>query len=470
MLSSERAGAAEAADRANVSFTGFLLNDNHFALHKEENELDSHLVKAQTRIRSNLGYQADRLKGYLSIDAWAAGLQRRRSGSEIGDYRLEGESTLQLQEAYLEATFGDMKFKGGQQLFNWGTGDAFHVNNYFDRLDLREMYVVDEDDRYRGTVALAAKYFLHDFAIEAVIAPVFAPPLLPQNNSYWAIQTGDDEVIRYQFKPDNHHRKRASAALRAGGVVGNTDYHFSVFNGVSNTLLFRTSLAGEAVYLLGLDADEFTAIPTTAELQSAMLYERVTTIGFDAASTVGKISYRIEVAYTPDMIAFIRPDMDDIVAAIRSRGVAQLPMLSGDRFAIDSELEKTQREPFASWVIGIDYNYRSANGFILLEWVRAQYLHDRRRFVKPLINDAILLRWADKFWNESLAIEISTVFGPVQRQAGYTFNPRVEWDFKNGVTAAIDLFIFKQSRSVDDLMFELVEEKDVIAASVRYQF
>ncbi len=440
---------------------GFIESVNQFNVPVNNNRSSTNTIKTETRLRLNTEYERDSILWHLSLDAYLL-------LNELREERRESVIDTDLQELFFQKQLGRWQLKAGKQLFSWGTGDVFHVTNYFDQLDLRQLFVIDDDDRYRGVYAFSAKYVYKDFAVEMVYTPFFSPVLMPEEDSFWAIELQNFQSLDFQFQTDNDIQRDSSFALRAGGVAGNIDYHVSLFSGISNTLVFLPVLNGSASYLSGNDISNFTALPNQLGFDTQLFYDRIETIGFNLASSIGRFSYRFEAAYTPDMFALILPDAEDIAAQIVRAGLDSLPLTSGEIFNIQSDFVERETAPFFSWVFGIDYNYRGAYGLVLLEWTRARYLQDRHRFINPIFDDVLLLRWEDRFIDDHLQIEAGILSSPVNGDPGYAFTYEVGWDFMNGWKVMTGGFFFNGND--EEILFELVDQRDMVFFDVKFEF
>lgn len=99
---------------------------------------------------------------------------RFRYGQQ-GDQR---QLFVDLREAYVDAYFGDLDLRLGQQIIVWGRADAFNPTNNLTPSDLR-IRSPNEDDRRVGNVGARAYYNLSPVRLEAVWMPLYLPVEFP---------------------------------------------------------------------------------------------------------------------------------------------------------------------------------------------------------------------------------------------------------------------------------------------------
>tara|TARA_R110001592_G_scaffold43362_1_gene140534 strand:- start:14671 stop:15459 length:789 start_codon:yes stop_codon:yes gene_type:complete len=115
--------------------------------------------------------------------------------------------------------------------------------------------------------------------------------------------------IEFLVVDDNSERiDRVSTAIRLGGVLNDTDFHLTLFNGISNPLLFQSQLKASA-----------NTTPSTSmnyNIISELVVDRVSALGVDVAKSVDKLTLRAELFYSPNMVAVIESTPSDIFGAI----------------------------------------------------------------------------------------------------------------------------------------------------------
>lgn len=420
---SQNSNPSKPGNQNSWRISGFLENENFFQLREEPGDGKGSIVKEEGRLNLNLKYGSDFFYGKLVSDLYFYPqndyyTQARESG------------TIELQEAYVQ--MGEkLQLRIGKQLFQWGNADMFHVSNFFDQPDLREMFASDKEDLYKGVYAIKGKIIWRSFSLEAALMPVYSGPLYPGENSFWTFTPSSVQFsipAEYQaafggmtslnlppvFSDQNDQTatwNNSSYGIRAGGTLGWLDFYLSYFHGISNAVSFYSEI--------NLD---------TMQLNTSPISEKEDSVGLNLAFNIDRFAIRIESNYTPNKLAAVENSYS-------------LKDVNGTQF-LSQDL---MRAHYFNYTFGIDANLWGDDGRILAEWTHGVYLENeetRNNLEENFLNQLLLLRLEDSFVQKHLKIEIGAILRPDSKQIGWAPFADVTWDFFNGIELAAGTLIF----------------------------
>jgi len=412
------------------SFYGYVENENFIAVDPDADPF----VKFETRLRLNAKYGTEDtflfLSGDLFFYPFHPGVQAASEAKVVEPY-----------EAYLSVG-SKLQFRAGLQVFNWGVADGFRVVNYLDRRDLREMFLKEEDERYRGLFAVSLKYITGDFSVEGVVAPLHQTAMLPDQGGFWSMDlpsSGGIQPTLHDYVLPPAYRN-VSAALRTGGTFGAVDLHASYYHGPNRSLSFYPEITLLAPAMLPVKIDLYP------------LYEISNYVGFDIAAVFGRFSFRGELSWSPDQPA-VHSDANDTVIVSQA-----LPNIVVQR--------KTARASVLYYDAGIDFTYR-ATGRFWVEFSSSSYLKDSSLYEKEFFSDFFMIAWEDKFFREQLKIRLNTLIRPEGAIPGLAPGGSVTWDMRNGFEISVGTFLIYEN---DDTMLAQLAGKDLVTFKMKYTF
>lgn len=417
---------------------------------------NNEIIKLESRASATLKYGSDFFYGLGSFDIrfYPELSHDTTSARQKDPYP---DSQIEARELYVAA--GDsLRFKLGKQLYQWGVADGFRVTNYLDQSDLRELFMVDSDDQNRGVWSASLKYLFNDFVIEGGLVPVHNPPLYPEKNSFWQLQTqyqGNDITIDYG-SPESASYDNISGALRAGGTLGSLDFYLSYFNGIDKSILFKPQMQMNVNWVGTMP--NIAPQTSVTGLTASPYYNKIETGGFDIAWVYEKLTLRAEATYTPEKWAIQKITEEQISEKVK----ATAP--TGGSVIIDSGV---QTAPFGAYVIGADYPLWGDDGRILIEFMQGKYLEDEDKLQPVYLTDLLVLRLEDKFLEKRLKLSLQAIWRPVQSEPGIMPNPEVTYDFENGLTLTAGALFFIGNN--DDLL-EPYEHNDTAYLRAKMNF
>jgi hypothetical protein len=175
------------------------------------------------------------------------------------------DATAELREAFLNVSLGPLEIRAGRQILAWGRADGVNPTGNLAAEDFT-LLTPDDADRRLGTTTAVASYYLGGLSLSAIWIPEFRGHTiaLPATNGI-------------QFAHDRPAWPGDQWAIRAEQAGGAVDWSMSVFRG------------------LDLSPD-LSAVGTQNRID--LRHHRVTVLGADATTTVGRFGLRAEGAYT----------------------------------------------------------------------------------------------------------------------------------------------------------------------------
>ncbi len=144
-----------------------------------------------------LGEERLRLDFAVWTDAVEAEARVKLDGVHDG---VTGDLDLELREAYLDYTAGDLDFRLGRQVTTWGVGDLVYINDVFPRN--WESFLAGRPPEYQktGVDGLRTRYTSEVLNGELLIIPYFEPDTMPpperffMHDDYMSVAERDEEL------------------------------------------------------------------------------------------------------------------------------------------------------------------------------------------------------------------------------------------------------------------------------------
>ncbi|MDG2308911.1 MAG: hypothetical protein P8R42_30375 [Candidatus Binatia bacterium] len=223
--------------------------------------------------------------------------------------------SLELGEAWIDFTTEHAAVRLGTQKFFWGILDVIQPNDQLNPREYEDPFLVSEKDRKIAVPAVSIELFApsppaswhtSDLQFSLVWQPIAVPWRFPLPGERWfapAARAPDtifvgaidgtpcpcdlpvDQVARNSDAPARRF-DNGNVGVRLGGRSGIVDWHLMFFDGYDTAPAFDTTARVN-------DPIEDPSVET--ELLPA--YLRYTSVGADAATTVGDWSVRAEGAY-----------------------------------------------------------------------------------------------------------------------------------------------------------------------------
>lgn len=201
---------------------------------------------------------------------------------------------LEFKELYGAYSTDFLEIRAGVQRFSWGRLDEYPVNDLLNPWDNTQFLRKSLEDRKIGVPSLSARVNKGDWNLEAVWVPLFVPYRLPLPTERWAgyneiaalSERSDVEVLTRQPELPPRTLKNSSVGLRLQNT-GNIDWAVTLFHGYDPRPVFKatelvvSTQPGRMLIDPGVEPD----------------FNKMSSIGIDAATVKGDWSIRAEAAY-----------------------------------------------------------------------------------------------------------------------------------------------------------------------------
>ncbi len=358
----------------------------------------------------------------------------------------EEESELSFDELYLNYGGKHFRLRAGNQIYAWGTADAFNPTAYFNPSDMREMLFRDDDEEKAGVPSLSGMFFLGDWTLETVLVPVHVPPIMPVEGDFWSLAI-DNTLLPVVFdEPDtlSFGADHVGYGARLSTSFGSVDMSVSGYYGPDRNLLF---IPYEVTF------DGFTPVCLRIRPQSFM----VTMFGFDLSAVLGDVVVQVEAVYSPDKVGVVEQRTTNLMSVT-------LPF-------------ETDRAHYVSYSVGFNYfipldtliEGHTGDTVFTAEWYTAQYLEGG--IYTPYITNILSCKFQDSYFDGRFKTTVKGIFDT--RHGGKIFWPEIRYDFQNGFLIELGYAAIWGDRGdswEDDSLFSYFEDNDVVMMKVRYQY
>ncbi len=434
---------------AAFSLEGMAVLSHLVNTYREQDPSDAN-KKVEVRNRLKLKYGTDRLHVYAVPNAY---FMTTFISEEIGRDYVYSEKTevgrnlrlstkaseLTFNELYLHYSTDAFRLRLGNQIFAWGTADAFNPTSYFNPFDAREFIFKEDDELNQGVPAASGMFYIGNWVLEVVYVPVHVPMALPENDNFWFLRlTGMplEAMVDDRGGMEMNGRNMAYGARFSGSVKG-VDMSVSGYHGPDKEpVLVPSSVM--------FPPNEPVAIAVRPE------YYIVNKMGFDASTSIDKFVVQCEMAYSPD-----------------KRGLEELPDdITGVSFPLP-----VKKSHYFSYSTGFNYfiplnrvfEGHEGDTVFTFEWTQSLFFD--RDLEEPMLSKLISTRIEDTYLDSHLKIKLTVIYET--REWGYIFWPRVEWDFQNGLS--VELAYANISGSEDSFMY-YYRDNDIFMWKIRYSY
>ncbi len=345
---------------------------------------------------------------------------------------------LNMNEAYINATFPAVRIRAGNQIYGWGTADVFNPTSYFNPMDLRELIFRSEDESVSGVPSLSTMWFIGSYTLEAVIVPVHIPSQIQTGDNYWAIKEkkGPFPVILDNPEPLPVKVENAGYGMRFSGTFFGIDSSISGYYGPDKEPLMRPNRTI-------IEPDKPVSILVKPE------YRMMAAAGFDFSANFDPLVLQGEIVY-----------------AHYRFGVVDQPYDANISLPFEVERNRT-----VTYTIGANYfipmsrlfSWHTGNAVLTAEWM--QIINTNSSVTEPLLTDIISSRLEDSFLEDRLKFSI-TMLADIKK-SGITVFPKIAWDFQNGLTLELSYVYIDGEK---DSVFGYFKNNDHISARCRYAF
>ena len=356
------------------------------------------------------------------------------------------EAELSFDELYLNYGRGNFRLRAGNQIYGWGTADAFNPTSYFNPSDMREIFFRDDDENKVGVPSLSGMFFLGDYTLEAVFVPVHITPIMAPEGSFWAFSINSVllPIVFENPEPLDANIANVGYGARLSTSRGGVDMSVSGYRGPDKNPLF---LPYEIVYQ-GMIPVPLRVTPHTSI---------VTMFGFDISAALGDFVVQFEAAYSPDKMGIVEMSATNIAGLT-------LPL-------------PTDRAHFLSYAAGFNYfipmdrliEGHTGNSVFTFEWFKSRYLEDG--LYAPLITDIVSCKFEDSYFDGRVKTTVKGIFD--MKYGGKVLWPEIGYDFQNGFLVDVGyaaIWMEKGSFCENASIFHYFKDNDIVMGTVRYEY
>ena len=252
-------------DVLQVRVKGFL--DTYHALRTTGN---TDWMASRTRARGEVRLEKGSTALFVSLNAIYNGILKERTG-------------IELREAYLSYTKGNLDLRVGRQIVIWGVADALRLTDCVSPIDYTEFLAQDYDDIRMPVNGLRAKYTLGAITAEAVCNPVTNFAVIPTDlRNPWAMRLPNTS-LPYSIDLESGKPEKRLKNMEYGGRISVN------LSGVDFSLSALRTWNKLPALSMGMTSDG-------KSLHIDGRYHRMTMLGADCSLPIGQFVIRAEVA------------------------------------------------------------------------------------------------------------------------------------------------------------------------------
>ncbi|MDD7596421.1 MAG: DUF1302 family protein [Prevotella sp.] len=252
-------------DVLQIRVKGFL--DTYHALRTTGN---ADWMASRTRARGEVRLEKGATALFVSLNAIYNGILKDRTG-------------IELREAYLSYTKGNLDLRVGRQIVIWGVADALRLTDCVSPIDYTEFLAQDYDDIRMPVNGLRAKYTLGAITAEAVCNPVTNFAVIPTDlRNPWAMRLPNTS-LPYSIDLESGKPEKRLKNMEYGGRItvnlSGVDFSVSALRTWNKLPALRMGMTtdGKSLHIDGR-------------------YHRMTMLGADCSLPIGQFVIRAEVA------------------------------------------------------------------------------------------------------------------------------------------------------------------------------
>lgn len=252
-------------DALQIRVKGFL--DTYHALRTTGN---ADWMASRTRARGEVRLEKGSTALFVSLNAIYNGILKERTG-------------IELREAYLSYTKGNLDLRVGRQIVIWGVADALRLTDCVSPIDYTEFLAQDYDDIRMPVNGLRVKYTLGAITAEAVCNPVTNFAVIPTDlRNPWAMRLPFTS-LSYSIDLESGKPEKRLKNMEYGGRISVN------LSGVDFSLSALRTWNKLPALSMGMKTDG-------KSLHIDGCYHRMTMLGADCSLPVGQFVIRAEIA------------------------------------------------------------------------------------------------------------------------------------------------------------------------------
>ncbi|MBN2282694.1 MAG: hypothetical protein JXO48_02275 [Deltaproteobacteria bacterium] len=435
---------------------GFVEFEGWFSTRDDQDSKEAN-KKNEIRSRFEIRYGTDSIYFYTASDLYLFLIYLNEEAGD--DYVYAPDTTvsrnlmisserseLRFDELYVNYGKANYRLRVGNQIFAWGTADAFNPTSYFNPYDLREFLFKDDDEYRIGVPALSGMLFFEDSTLEVVFVPAHVPMVLAPEENFWSLVI-DDYFFPVEIEEPSGlpvKSKNCGFGARLSRSVSGVDFSLSGYHGPDREPVFvpyRTVLRTNEPLSLLIRSFTYT----------------VNMVGVDFTTTYGDFVFQTEAAYSPDKRWIVRQDLDDYA-----------------NLTLPFEVKKSH---YLSYAVGFNYfvplnrvlDGHEGESVFTFEWFQSKYFDDD--LFAPLLTDLITCRYEDSFMSGRVKTKMTGIFDV--RNDGYVLWPEIGYDFQNGWTVDLSYAGIRGSGGSDwedNSIFYYFRDNDILMGRIRYEY
>jgi len=435
---------ADEESNRSLEIKGYIENNNIISTYTQQN-LPDIFKKNELHNKVEIRYGTDNFYSMIISHQYAIPsiINENYKYSSTFDISRNGKISgknfeLNFNEAYINAAFPIVRFRAGNQIYGWGTADVFNPTSYFNPMDLREFIFKNDDERVFGIPSFSAMWFIGDYTLETVLAPLQVASEIQTGSGYWAIKDkkGPFPLIVESPEPLNADPAKAALGLRFSGTFSGIDASATAYYGPDREPLMRPIRTV-------IDPDK----PVSILVQPS--YRMTAAAGLDMSANFDPFVFQAEMSYSPYRY-----------------GVLDQP------YSADVTLPFTvERNQTFTYTLGANYfipmknyfSWHTGTAVLTAEWM--QILNSNNEVMDPLLTDIFSTRFEDTFFEDRLKFSI-TAMADVKNN-GMSIFSKAGWDFLNGFSVELSyIYIEGDNGSV----FGYYNNNDHLSVRCRYEF
>jgi len=347
--------------------------------------------------------------------------------------RRNQEKELELREAILSVSHGDLDVRLGRQQIVWGEAISTFVTDVVNPKDFREFILPDFTELRVPIWALDAQWRLaRNVTLEAVWTPDTMHNRLPKKGAEFQFQTVEyrfrNPVVRLPDDEDEFSLGRSEGGVRLSVLREGWDVSLIYYDQADKTpVLFQRQVANTPPrpYQIALDPQHPRLHVVGATL--AKSFEPVVLRG-EIAVSVGK---RYETSNPLDADGVVRRDTIDYLIGV------DFPLL----WDVDAALQLSQK------ILTGDATNLTKPG------------------VQGQVTSSVALRLTTGFFDNTLNPSVLFVIG--LERADFRMSPRLEWVVSGSVTMAVGADIFEGDRRT---LYGQFDKNDRVTLTTTWRF
>ena len=441
---------------AEFTYSGFIELESFVNTYKDQDFRDAN-KKNEIRNRLEIKYGTEKFflfavsniylfQTYLNEDAKEDYVYSREHRVSRNLRISSKESELRFDELYINYTMGNFRLRMGNQIYGWGTADAFNPTSYFNPHDLRELIFKDDDENKAGVPSISGMFFLGDYTLETVFVPVHIPIAMPPNGNFWSFVIDDHffPVVFEEPRELDADISNCGYGARLSTSLGGVDMSVSGYHGPDREPVFLP-------YKTLILPNEPVAVLIKPKSYVVSMF------GADFSATLGDFVMQVEAAYSPDKRGLVRQNFGDY-----------------ENMKLPLQVDKSQ---YMSYSIGFNYfipinkliDGHEGESVFTFEWFQSKYFNSD--LYPPFLTDIITCRFEDSYFDGRIKTKISAIFDT--KNGGTIFWPEVGYDFQNGFSVELSYAAIwgkGESTRENNSVFYYFRDNDILMGKVRYEY